>query len=109
MVYNCQRTLVYAGLLRRQFPELDVYVPAEHEDFVQRAFERGYVDEKEILTVDCDIVQACCGVLAYAPDGVLSNGMMVEINHAKAMGIPVRVVTCIDDKATVRDLLRSIE
>lgn len=64
----------------------EFYVPAEHEDFVQLAYRRGYLTEKQILEIDCEILGKCDAVFAFGP---ISGGMRAEIDHAKTRDIPV--------------------
>lgn len=64
----------------------EFYVPAEHEDFVSLAYQKGYVTESQILEIDCEILGRCDAVLALGP---ISSGMRAEIDYANSKNIPV--------------------
>lgn len=89
---NCAEAIRVANALRRQFPKLELYVPAENETFVQIAYDSGYLSEKQILDVDCKIIDSVCGVLVYAPEGGgLQGGREIEYRHAIDTNKPVCV------------------
>ncbi len=92
--HNCQEAINIANTIcdTLQHANLEVYCPAEHEDFVQRAYDKGYITEKQILDVDCAIIDNCDGVIIYVPDGdTLQGGRLVEYNHAVKTKKPVCV------------------
>ena len=67
-----------------------LYVPADHDEFVQVAYKSGLITERGILLTDCDILSRRDFVLAYDPSGsMVSRGMRIEIEHALAIGKPV--------------------
>ena len=68
------------------FPELDLYVPAEHDEFVQIAYNRGFLDETEILACDCEIIDKCQLVVMYGEP--YSRGMHIEYDYAVQNKIP---------------------
>ena len=70
------------------FPKIDLYVPADHDEFVQIAHSKKYLDEKQILDVDCGIINACDLVIAYG-NVAASRGMQVEVKHATLNGIAI--------------------
>ena len=84
------------------FPKMDLYIPAEHDEFVQIAFDRNYLKEEQILDVDCGIINGCNLVIVYG-DYKLSRGMQVEIEHATEMGIPIYFMPSMDS-ASIRSL-----
>lgn len=90
MAANCQRAIDFANRLRNTVlnPDEEIYVPAEHDLFVAKAYRMGILDESDILKVDCDIIDDCDGVVVY-DTGHISRGMEIEIRHAIASGIPV--------------------
>lgn len=84
---NCAEAIRVADYLRKQFPKLELYVPAEHETFIQLAYDNGYLNIEQILRVDRQIIDNCDGVLIYAPPGdELQGGRLVEYEHA--------IITC---------------
>ncbi len=81
---NCQAAIDTANKIRRQCPWLDLYVPAENEEFVQIAFKQGYLKEKQILEIDCLIADRYNdAMLIFIPLGdELQGGRLYEFNHA---------------------------
>ena len=87
---NCDQAKKITAQLRKLLPELSIYCPAEHEDFVGLAYKRKYLTERQILAIDCKIVRGCKILLAYCPTQefpAASNGMMKEIRVAKKYNI----------------------
>ena len=87
MIDNCNKAKVFVSHLRQCFPEFEFYLPADHELFVHKTYQMKLLSIKQILDVDCNIVKECDGILAYAFDGHISNGMRVEIDYAQKMEI----------------------
>lgn len=92
MKENCNAMIELANQLRTALPNIEFYVPAEHEDFVQLAFDLDYLDEAEILEIDCLIIDHCDVVIVLVPDGdELQGGRKIEYDHAVGKAIPVVV------------------
>lgn len=111
MKANCDQAKRVTNRLRKLLPELSIYCPAEHEDFVGLAYKRKYLTERQILTIDCKIVRECQILLAYCPTldfPVASNGMMKEIGVAKKYNIFVIEVRKIDLK-TISNIQKVIK
>jgi hypothetical protein len=87
METNNRRGMEFAAKVRAEFPGLDLYVPAEHDEFVIQAYELGYLDETQILCVDRQLVADRDILIVYAPDGYVSNGMNEEIEEAQCRTI----------------------
>jgi hypothetical protein len=68
------------------FPKMDLYVPAEHDEFIQITYDDKLLTIDQILDVDCKIVQKCSMLIAY---GSISSGMARELDCAQANGIPI--------------------
>ena len=91
-VKNCTNALRVANIIRRQFPKLVLYVPAENETFVQIAYDSGHLSEKQILDIDCKIIDNMDGVLVYVPENdELQGGRKIEHDHAVTTNKPVCV------------------
>jgi len=88
MKTNCDAALEWAAELRKKFPMIDFYVPAEHEDFVSLAYSRNMLTEDQILAIDCSIIDRCDAVIFNNIDGYMSRGMLIERNHASSRRIP---------------------
>lgn len=93
MKANCDAIIVLVKQLREVIPVADFYIPAEHEDFVLHAYRSGYLTEKQILDVDCQIISDTCdAVIVYVPEGdTLQGGREIEFDYAIEHGIPVYV------------------
>lgn len=89
MEANNRKAIEFAWQLRARFPGLDLYVPAEHDEFVMHAYMAGYLTEQEILDVDCTILRKCDLLIVYMPDGHVSSGMSREIAEAALRGMYV--------------------
>lgn len=107
MIANCERAVNFGRLLRLNFPQIEWYVPAEHDDFVRRAYKKNYLTESEILDVDCDILKTCNGLLVYSPDEFISTGMKIEMDYALSNEMNV-VRICTQDWGLVREFLEKI-
>ncbi len=87
-------------LLFRDRPdiEVDFYIPADHEDFVQIASDEKIITEADILKVDCLIIKdKCDACIVYVPHwDKLQGGRKVEWNYCIENDIPV----CIFERAT---------
>ena len=83
MQANCSCAKRYGEELRAV--RFDVHIPAEHEDFVNRAYNMNLLTEEQILAVDCAIIDACDAVVVLDM-GHISRGMQVEIDHANRTG-----------------------
>ena len=92
MKENCDAMIALVNQLRKAMPDIEFYVPAEHEDFVQIAYDIDYLSEDEILEIDCLIIDGCGAVIVLVPDGdELQGGREVEYDHAVEKNIPVVV------------------
>lgn len=89
---NCKAAIKIANVIREACPWIDLYVPAEHEDFVQKAYDKKYVTEKQILDIDCEIVSECDNIVIFVPAGdELQGGRLIEHDHAINMCMHVCV------------------
>ncbi len=83
MKVNCDKAILIANLIRNAIPSIEIYVPAEHEDFVGIAYQKHYLTETQLLDVDCTIIDGCKGVIIYVPEGdELQGGRKIEHDHA---------------------------
>ncbi len=108
---NCRKAIGIADELRDTFgPKLELYVPAENETFVQIAYDTGHLSEKQILDIDCRIIDNCDGVIVLAVDGeAIQGGRKVEFDHAFFTGKPVQVFFTVDqiEKWLTQQFLRA--
>ena len=94
---NCAEAMAFARDLHKLFCHtvvpLSLYVPAVGDEFVQIAYRRGLLTEEEILDVDCEIIDKRDILVAYSPEGLISNGMKYEIDYAREHGIPTLIMS----------------
>jgi len=86
---NCNKAVVAGTIISCCVPEIDLYVPAQHDEFVQIAYDKGFLTETEILDIDCTIISKCDLLLVYNWQGYISRGMMREMEYAREHGIPI--------------------
>ena len=80
---NCEIAIEIANKIRAACPWTKLYVPAEHENFVQRAYDKKYMTEKQILDVDCEILSEQDNTVIFVPEGdELQGGRKVEHDFA---------------------------
>ena len=80
---NCDKAILIANLIRNAIPSIEIYCPGEHEDFVGLCWHEHYLIEKQILEIDCAIIDGCEGVIVYVPEGdELQGGRKIEYDHA---------------------------
>ena len=107
MKENNKKAVEFCEVLEKFFPELDIYCPGRMDEFVTIAWKQKYLNEKQILDVDCVIVSRCNFLIAYSPDGFISSGMQIEIDFANRQGIPVLVID--DTQAKLGTIHRHLE
>jgi hypothetical protein len=101
MKRNCEWAREIADLIRSYVPTvLELYVPAEHEAFVNRAYRGHYLTVKQILEIDCNIIEEYSDVLlVFAPYGPPVEGCRIEMDHAITRKIPVIIFESFNDLA----------
>ena len=86
---NCKDAHELVDFIRKHVPELDAYVPAEHEEFVYLCYTQKFLTEKQILDIDCSILEKKDLLLVLVKNGWVGGGIATEIAHAKRKGIPI--------------------
>lgn len=110
---NCKEAMKVALWIRENISEIDLYVPAEHEEFVHITYRDEYLTEKEILEIDCKILVKKDFHIVYEVDGWLGGGIAIEIDAAKKAGMMIFYVSNLDEvtaaalKVIVKDLLKT--
>jgi len=90
-IANCKKAIDFGKLLYKEFPNIDFYIPGEHDEFVIIADRKGYLTIEQILDIDCEIISRCNFLVVLSPDDYISKGMRIEIDYAVANDIPVIV------------------
>ncbi len=110
METNCKRVIQFTKKLRKEFGnQLDIYLPADHEEFVHRSFSMGLLSIDEILVIDCDIIKSKDILILYIPDSYVSGGMIKEAHKAKCLGKPVIQVNNRNWKQEITSFLKGIK
>lgn len=95
---NCDAMIVLAKQLRKALPDIEFYVPAEHEEFVHTAYLGGYLTILKILEIDCAIIDNCDAVIVLATGcDELQGGRKVEYDYAIQQAIPVVMYQQVDE------------
>ena len=99
MMENCNAIKLIARRLRDTFSGVEFYLPADHEDFVNIAYRDHYLTEREILEIDCKIIDKNCNaVIVCVPEGdELQGGRKIEYDFAVKNNIPVVVFKRTDE------------
>lgn len=89
----CAAAIKLGNEIREACPWLDLYIPAEHENFVGKAYDKKYLDIPQILEIDCEIVKDCGVIVIYVPEGnELQGGRLVEHDFAINECMPVGLI-----------------
>jgi len=107
MEANNRRAIEFAAQVRAEFPGLDLYVPAIHDEFVLEAYEMGVLTESQILAVDVRLVRKRDLLIVYAPDRYLSNGMLQEHRAAGVGGVDIVYVFAAGDVEPIQQYLEA--
>ena len=89
MELNNKIASMTAHMLTDFFPALELYVPADHDEYVLNAYLRKSQTEHEILAIDKIILAKRDILIVYQYQGVISNGMKIEIEKAHECNIPM--------------------
>ena len=98
MSYNNERAILWGQEIRKVVgPILDLYIPAEHEDFVMPALHKGYLTVNQVLEIDCEIVLKQDLLILANWELKLSEGMRQEFLTAREFGIRVFEMKYLND------------
>jgi len=84
-----ERAIVFGSTLRKEFPNIDFYIPGEHYEIDTIAYKEKYMTEEQILGIDCIIISRCNFLVVFSPDDYISKGMQIEIDHCVLNKIPI--------------------
>jgi hypothetical protein len=90
MAYNNEKAIWWGQEIRKVIgPNLDLYIPAEHEDFVMPALYKGFLTVNQVLEIDCEIVSQQDLLILANWELKLSEGMRQEFLTARELDIRV--------------------
>jgi len=99
---NCAKAIQVANWIRANITELELYVPAEHEDFVQLAYLEKMLTEQQILAIDCKILQNKTDFqIVLVENGWTGGGIQIEIDAAKAKNMIIFYIRDMEPKTLV--------
>lgn len=108
MEYNNNLAILVADKLRRKFDgKIDLYCPAEHDEFVALAWRKEYLTIQQILSVDCSILSQRDLLLVYNKDDFISRGMKTEIEYADGINLPIHYFSDVSSKS-VKEIEQAI-
>ena len=105
---NCNKAILFGNKLRKEFPNVDFYIPGEHHEIDTIAYRKGYMIEEQILDIDCEIVSRCNFLIVYSPDDYVSKGMQIEADHCVLNKIPVIAAVDGDDEQYFKRIVYGI-
>lgn len=85
--------------LREYWPEVDWYIPGEHDTFPIAAMGLELLTVDQVLDIDCEIISKCDALFPVRWEPGPSEGMVREWEFAKSHNIPI-IATCLDDPST---------
>lgn len=99
MKENCNKAVAVGERIREAVSSIELYIPAEHEDFVGLTYYHKYLTEKQILEIDCLIIDDCDAVIFLCPpnDFKLQGGRLVEYRHAIKINKPAYIFSDPED------------
>lgn len=83
--------------LRAQFPNLELYVPGDSDEWAEIGYSEGIITVDQILDIDCCIIDARDCMIVYDQYGKLGGGMQREVDHCIETGKPCLLVTNLSD------------
>lgn len=106
---NMQLAKDFACQLRVAFPDVDFYVPAEHNEFVMTAFFEHDLSEDVVLKTDVIILKKRDIIVIFAPESHISGGMKREIDAAIEADIPAVYMESVADISRLQAVIDRIE
>jgi len=95
---NIAKTKAVCQQLRIRFgSNLDLYVPAEMDEFPRIALELDFLNVEQVLDIDCVIVSRCDALILLDFEQCLSEGMKREKNTAIICGLPIYSLDGMDE------------
>ena len=70
-------------------PKSNLYVPADHEVFVQCAYDNEFLTKENINFVDCEIIKLCDLLVLLGNYNPLAGDIVEKVECAKGADIPI--------------------
>ena len=104
---NVREGMAIGLAIRKAFPELDLFIPHEHEVVVDKLWRLGFLSSSQIIKACCALVEEMDLLIVYTGRGI-SDGMQQEVEAARAKGV---IVVCFDrwDDQAREDIANAID
>ena len=70
-------------------PKSYLYVPADHELFIQRAYRDGILDKEQITTINCKIIRSCNLLINFGNGPAVGSNLTDELKYAQREKVPI--------------------
>lgn len=72
------------------FPKSYLYVPADHELFIHRAYKDGFLTKEQIEDINCKIIKECNLLILFGGYQMPADSSAInELEYAKQEGTPI--------------------
>lgn len=71
------------------FPKITLYVPAEHDTFVQLAYLHKFITQKQIHFINCNIIHICNLFIQFGDEITMGRRSLKEFSWARDNDIPI--------------------
>lgn len=93
---NVQKGVEIGRAIRRHFPEIDLFIPHEHEEIIDELWRQGLASDG-IINATCTVAKRKDFSICYDGDGI-SGGMGREIDEVSRIGKPIVYIDQISDE-----------
>ena len=70
-------------------PKSYLYVPADHELFIQRAYNDGILTKEQISSINCKIIRSCNLLINFGSVAAVGSNLAVELKYAQQEKIAI--------------------
>ena len=70
-------------------PKSYLYVPADHELFIHRAYKDGYVTKEQIASINCKIIDECNLLINFGNGAAVGSNLPKELSYAQQEKIAI--------------------
>ena len=70
-------------------PKSYLYVPADHELFIHRAYKDSLLTKEQITSVNCKIIDECDLLINFGNGAAVGDNLVSELKYAQQKKIPI--------------------
>ena len=70
-------------------PKSYLYVPADHELFVHRAYKDSLLTKEQITSINCKIIRSCNLLINFGNGAAVGSNLPKELSYAQQEKIPI--------------------